>query len=223
VTPSDSDRARIAAAVAEAERTTSGEIIIVLAREVSDYRDVPLAWAAGAALVGAPLAAALGLRPFLSGWSAAHAAAFEHNLLGVISAYAGVQAAMFIGVYLIAAWAPVRRLLTPPAVRRERAHKAAMAQFLATGLDGSLRRTGVLIFVGLEDHVVEVIADELIHEKVGAGPWNAAIAAMQAALKRGALADGVVEGVRLCGKTLAQHFPPRAGDENDIADAPRVI
>ena len=37
---------RIASAVAEAERGTSGEILCVVTGEVSDYRETPLAWAA---------------------------------------------------------------------------------------------------------------------------------------------------------------------------------
>ena len=58
-----SDHKRIAAAITEAESKTSGEIFCVLAHEVSRYREVPLAWAAVAALVAPPLAGAGGAAP----------------------------------------------------------------------------------------------------------------------------------------------------------------
>ena len=48
-----SDRARIEAAIKAAEAGTTGEIYCVVAGESSDYREVPLAWGAIAAL-GAP-------------------------------------------------------------------------------------------------------------------------------------------------------------------------
>ncbi|TLU71127.1 hypothetical protein [Lichenicoccus roseus] len=50
----DADKARVAAAIREAEKHTSGEIFCVIARHSSDYRLFPIAWAAAAALA-APL------------------------------------------------------------------------------------------------------------------------------------------------------------------------
>ena len=53
---SQADRERIADAICAAEAKTSGEIFCVIARHASDYRLVPLAWAAAVALaVPAPL------------------------------------------------------------------------------------------------------------------------------------------------------------------------
>ena len=60
---SHADHDRIAAAVAEAEGKSSGEILCVLQHKVSDYREVPLAWAAGCALIIPALLAAFGVEP----------------------------------------------------------------------------------------------------------------------------------------------------------------
>ena len=50
------DKDRIADAITKAEAKTSGEIFCVIARQSSDYRLVPVAWAAAVALaVPAPL------------------------------------------------------------------------------------------------------------------------------------------------------------------------
>src|SRR5260370_12505851 len=48
---SQADRERISEAIRGAEPKTSGEIFCVIARHASDYRLVPLAWAAAVALV----------------------------------------------------------------------------------------------------------------------------------------------------------------------------
>jgi putative membrane protein len=223
--PTDEERARIAAAVADAETKTSGEIVVVLANDVSTYREVPIAYAAGAALVLPALAVWIGAHPVLAsgGWTAEHAAALERSIGAALSFYGLVQALVFAIVYVFVAWKPMRRALTPGFLKRQRAHKAALAQFLATGLDGSADRTGVLIFAALDDHVVEVVADASIHAKVGAGAWDEAVSAMQEALKRGAFGEAFERGIALCGAALAAHFPPRDGDANTHPDAPRVI
>ena len=61
---SEPDKERVSAAIHEAETRTAGEIFCVIARHSSDYRLVPVAWAAAAALL-VPL-------PFLylTAWSA---------------------------------------------------------------------------------------------------------------------------------------------------------
>lgn len=225
--PTEQDRARIAQAVADAEKKTSGEIVVVLANDVSSYREIPLAYAAGAALVLPALAVWLGAHPLTApvgaNWTAEHVAAFDAKLGQALAYYGFVQALVFALVYLFVAWAPMRRALTPGFLKRERAHKAAMAQFLATGLDGAPDRTGVVIFAALDDHVVEIVADGAIHAKVGADAWEEAIRAMQDALKRGALAEAFERGVALCGSALAAHFPAGDDNPNTHPDAPRVI
>ena len=45
------EHARISAAIKSAEANTSGEIFCVIARRVSSYQDVGLAWAAAAAFI----------------------------------------------------------------------------------------------------------------------------------------------------------------------------
>ena len=50
----DKDRARISAAITQAESKTSGEIFCVLARRVSRYREIPLLWATVAGFLVPP-------------------------------------------------------------------------------------------------------------------------------------------------------------------------
>lgn len=214
---------RIAAAISAAEARTAGEIFCVMARQVSSYRDVSLGWAAAAALI-LPLALIpLGFQPgwlpgLAGGWQAAHLAAQDVSVGQALAVYAVVQAAVFVLTYLITRLPPVRRLVTPSAIRRARVRKAALQQFLAHGLHVTEARTGVLIFAALSDHQVEVIVDEGIHSRVDQTVWAEAVEALAGGLRRGEPAEGFEAAIALCGDVLSQHFPPRPNNPNEVAD-----
>lgn len=220
---SEADHARIGAAIRVAEARTSGEIFCVLAREVSTYRDVSLLWAAGAAFV-----LPLGLIPFgfdaswipgiSAGWDAAHLAGRGTETSQSLAAYALVQAAVFVFVYALLRLPGLRRLATPRAIRRARVRKAALHQFLAHGLHVTEERTGVLIFAALGDHQVEVIADSGIHSRVDQSVWAEAVEALTDGLRADRPADGFEAAIGLVGGVLAEHFPPRPRNPNEIAD-----
>src|ERR1700758_1991423 len=98
------DQDRIAEAVTKAEEGTSGEIVCVLAAEVSHYPEVALGWAAVAALVVPPLALVLGARPLAMAadagfWMAAQAGALEGELVLALLLYALLQTVLFILVF----------------------------------------------------------------------------------------------------------------------------
>lgn len=219
---------RIAAAIAAAEARTAGEIFCVLAGRVSSYRDVSLGWAAAAALILPLGLIPLGFEPawipgFADGWEAAHLAAREVSTGQALGAYAVIQAVVFLAVYLVTRLPPVTRRVTPRAIRRRRVRAAAMQQFLAHGLHVTEGRTGVLLFAALADHQVEVVADEGIHARVDPSVWADAAEALSRGLKRDDAAAGFEAAVGLCGGVLAEHFPPRPDNPNELADRLVVI
>ena len=223
---SEADHARIASAVSAAEAGTTGEIVCILAREVSTYREVPLAWAAAAALLLPPVALLGGLKPealtpWARDWSIGAGAALSPARL--LEAYGLLQVALFAIVAGLVSIPLVRRLLTPASLKRRRVHRAALQQFLATGLHVSEGRTGVVIFAAQEDRRVELLADDAIHAAVGDTVWNASVAAVQDGMKRGRPADGFVRAVELCGEALASHFPSQGPHANAMSDRLREI
>ena len=185
---SKQDRARIALAIALAEKRTSGEIVAVVAGSSDDYVFLPIMWAALLAL-GTPL-----IFLTFTSWPATYVYA--------------LQLALFAGAVLAVQWWPLRIALVPGAVKRARAHRHAMAQFLAQNLHTTKGRTGVLIFVSAAEHFAEIIADEGIYNKVPPEIWDDAVAALTADIARGEVAGGFVTAIEMCGGVLAQHFPP---------------
>ena len=227
-TLSQADQDRIAQAVAQAEKTTAGEIYCVLVPEVGDDRSTPLIWAAGAALILPALALLAGFRPemltrLFGGWSVGHAAAHDDAILSALLTYIGLQAAIFAATALLVSIPAVRRALIPAALKRVRVRQAALGYFMAKDLHRTRDRTGVLIFAALAEHRVEVIADEGIHAAAPATVWDEVVADLVAGLKRGAIADGFVAAIARTGAVLAAHVPPRPGDTNELPDGLTVL
>ncbi|HEY0265775.1 MAG TPA: hypothetical protein VGC16_03430 [Rhizomicrobium sp.] len=216
-----SDHERITAAITQAETLTEGEIFCVLTQEVSRYREVPLAWAAVAALLAPPLLVLAGLhRLALAGiftsWTDESARAMEGLILRALTTYSLVQAGLFLVVAIIAAQPAVRRLATPRFLKRHRVRQAARHHFAASGARLSHSEPHVLIFASLKDRQVELVAHDAIHRAVGDGPWNAAVAAVTEGMTAGRPGDGFVKAIEICGAALAQHFPPNGAPKNRL-------
>jgi putative membrane protein len=214
-----SDHQRVAAAITEAESKTSGEIFCVLAHEVSRYREVPLGWAAIAALVAPPLLVLSGLHrlamaDIFSSWTDDSLRSVENLILRALSTYTLLQAGIFVCVALIVALPRVRRLLTPRFLKRHRVRQVARHHFTASGARLSHAEPHILIYASLYDRQVELVAHRAIHEAVGEGPWNAAVAAVTEAMKAGKPAEGFVRAIEICGSALAMHFPPNGPPRN---------
>ncbi len=221
VTPED--HARISEAVAEAELKTAGEIACVLAEEVGDYRETPIAWAAGAALVLPALALLAGFDPksltaMFGGWQTGDAGG-----VSALTAYILLQTAVFVLVALITAIPAVRRFLTPGSVKAGRVHEAAMQQFVARGMHLTEGRTGVLLFVSLAERRAEVIADEGIYAAAPNQVWDEVTGLLVGGARRGALADGFVAAIARAGEILAEHVPPVGGNPNERPDELTVV
>ncbi len=226
ITPED--HARIAQAVAAAEKTTAGEIFCVLAPEVSDYRETPLVWAAAAALVLPAAALLAGLRPdmltrLFGGWTIGHAPAIDTAIVSALSIYIALQAMTFILAALVVSIPAVRTTLTPGALKAARVKRAAMDQFLSHGLHQTRDRTGVLIFAALAEHRVEVIADEGIYKAAPNTVWDEVVADLVAGMKRGKVAEGFVAAVTRTGQILSTHVPVREGDTNELPDGLTIL
>ncbi len=218
---SQDDHTRIAAAITDAESKTEGEIFCVLTQEVSRYREVPLAWAAAAALLGPPLLVMAGLHrlalaSIFTSWTDDSARAMGGLILRVLTAYSLLQAGIFLVVGLVVAHPMVRRKVTPRFLKRHRVRQAARQHFAATGARLGDAAPHVLIYASLHDRQVELVAHEAIHRAVGDTVWNAAVAAVTQGMTAGKPGEGFVAAIELCGAALARHFPPVGAPKNQL-------
>jgi putative membrane protein len=221
----DSDRARIAQAIGKAESGTSGEISCVLAGEVSHYREVPIAWAALAALIVPAAALMAGFRPLdvaqtFMGWGAAGQAIDPHRAIVLaLSVYTTLQAVLFAIVAALAWIAPVRRALTPRFLKRHRTHEAAQRHFLAAGAHLKQGQPYVLIFASQAERAVEILASEEIHKHTGNAVWERATVALTGGMKAGRPGDGFIQAIAIVAGEMTTHFPDEGDRTNDLPDA----
>jgi uncharacterized membrane protein len=107
---------------------------------------------------------------------------------------------------------------------------------------GSLRvwdthhNNGVLIYVELADHTVEIIADRGVASRVSQSEWDAVCRLMEEHFRARRFKAGSIAGVEAIGALLARHFPrsaapggtePQASDpgslRNELPDRPTLL
>lgn len=82
---------------------------------------------------------------------------------------------------------------------------------------------GVLIYVLLADHAIEIVADRGIHAKVDDNYWQALCHDIEHAFAQGQFEEGVMSCIETVSEKLIEHFPHRREDENELPDAPVLI
>lgn len=195
------DRVRIAQAIEAAEANTAGEIYVVVARQADEYHLVPVFWAALLALlIPWPLHVFTDLS---------------------VTTILIIQSVGFIVSASLLAHPRLRPGIVPASIACDSARKSAHAQFFTHGVHLTSERTGVLIYVALAERCVEVVADDVIDAKVDQTEWKALADEIVTAARQGRLADGLVEAIGRAGRLLAQHFPCKPDDKNELPN--RVV
>jgi uncharacterized membrane protein len=79
---------------------------------------------------------------------------------------------------------------------------------------------GVLIYLLLADHDVEIVADRAAAARIPPEEWEAACRAMEEHFRAGRFGPGALAGIERVGELLARHFPPAPGAPNERPDRP---
>lgn len=192
----DNMRFDVRQAVRDLETATSGEMVCVVAQSSARYVLFPVIWAALIAL----------MLPVLN------------NFLPRAPISFGIQTGVFIGLALLFLATRFRIWLTPKDVREANCRRAAFEQFFRLKLHKTGQGTGVLLFVSVDEHYVELLADQGINDKVLPNEWDGVVDAFIVHIRAGKVHDGFVEAVKSCKHILAKHFPIAEGDKNELTD-----
>ncbi len=210
-------------AVRDAERATSGEILAVLANRSDGYTDVALLWSAALSFTAMSVFAALP-GPFLNVWDRIVVEAFmggwghEWSTGELASMTIGLGLGTFVLSWAAQLWAPAKWLMVPCTVKTARVHDAAVRHFKVGAESRTTGRTGALIYLSMNEHRAEIVADEAIARLVEPEVWGEAMGDMLAEIKAGRIAEGLAVGVRDVGFVLSQHFPRGTQDTNELPD-----
>ena len=80
------------------------------------------------------------------------------------------------------------------------------------------QRSGVLIYLAVEDRKLAIVGDEGIHARVGDQYWNGVRDRMVERLRAGALRAALVGAVAEVGEALARFFPRGRDDVDELSD-----
>lgn len=86
------------------------------------------------------------------------------------------------------------------------------------------QNNGVLVYLLLADHAIELVADRGLRGKVGEAQWQAVCDHMQQQLRDGALQDAVLLAIGEVSALLAGHYPPGGGSHDDgLPNTPQLL
>lgn len=190
---SHSENATVHAALEAARARTEARFALLVVPVSDRYAMIPVAVAGIAALAfGALLALfwqSIGLR------------------LGFF-----LEAAAFGLVALALEWMPLRLLLAPKRLKQMRARSLAHREFGAAILSAEKPQGGLLFFASLGERYVEIVADRIVHARVGEAAWNTIVADFAMHARRGQLAGALALAIEACAAHLETHFPVTAAD-----------
>lgn len=203
---SDTDRKAVMDCVAEVEKTTSGEIVPMVVSRSYHYSR---AEALGAVPLG--MLAAYGvclLLDRLLPWG-----------MTDMTAYAAAFALCYLAAFVILSLFPcLKRPFISRAEMDEEVGEGALNAFHEHGLYRTRDATGILIYVSVFERRAWILADKGINDKVDPSEWTAIVDALTLDIKAGRAAKGLCAAVRACGALVAERFPIRPDDENELPD-----
>ncbi len=214
----EADHSLVTAAVAEAERHTSGEIVTIVADLSDHYEDIGMAWASAAALLA--LFCYMLFPDFYLGIIDRMTGGWEHDYsarenLALLLTAVGLK---WFGTWLIMKWMPLRLALTPKHIKLARVRARAISMFKVGTEAKTVGRTGVLLYLSMKEHRAEIVADEEIAKLVAPEVWGDAMIALLDRVKAGKPGEGMAEAVRQMGIVLAEHFPKGSENPNELPD-----
>jgi len=192
------DQEKISATIAEIEAKTAGEVVVAVVSKSDDYTEQRYTVA-----LGLTLAVALTMTFVLQGWAP------SYLIL--------LQVPVFLAWFQITKIPAITRLLSRK-LSSSRVRERGMRMFIERGIHKTRDQSGLLLMLSELEHQVVILGDSGIHEKVGDPGWEGYVERVVQGLRSGKAADSVVSVLTDLGNLLAEHFPPRDDDSNELSN-----
>jgi len=108
--------------------------------------------------------------------------------------------------------------------------RGATARERAVTMFGKLRvwdtehNNGVLIYLLLAEHRIEIVADRGLNQRVSPSQWQEVMGRMRASFRRGQFEAGLNDAIDAVDALLVHHFPLAPGEvnPNELTDRPHL-
>lgn len=201
---SDDERARVTAAVRDAEKITAGEIAVMI---ISTSYHYPMANVIGAAVFALPLTL------ILTGLTGQWLWIGGQNMwlfLGLLTVF------FFLFHEFIKRSLWLKRFFISEREINEEVEESAITHFFNQGLYRTRDETGVLVLISVFEHKVWVLADRGIHARVQQGQWDDIVKLIVDGIKQKRQAEAICKAVEKIGNLLKDHFPIKPDDTNEL-------
>ncbi len=103
------------------------------------------------------------------------------------------------------------------------ARERAVELFAALRVWDTAENSGILIYVQLAEHRVEILADRGIAALVPQAEWDAICRDMETSFRGGEWRRGALQAVTRAGALLASQLPVRDSNPNELPDQPLIL
>jgi putative membrane protein len=197
---SDAEKERIRNAVESAEEKTSGEIATMVVDHSDRYHEAEVL---GGALVS-------GLAALII------AVAIHHE---TIWSYIPMVCILYVPARLL--FIRIPRLKFPFINKTRMMHavrERAVRAFYEKGLYRTRDENGILIFISLLERKVWILGDKGVDRQLPHETWQTHARDISTGIREGKACDALCAVVEKCGQLLAEHFPIKSDDTNELPD-----
>jgi putative membrane protein len=202
--------------IGEIERSTAGELVLVIARRSFNWR------------LHYPIVTLFLLLLFMLFFEDEFMSWFDYQFI-ITSVWAelGLKLSLFLVILLMSNLLSkigfISRLTTPREIRRKMAEARAELEFFRSGIKATKAATGILVFLAIDDRQAVILADKAISSKLPPDTWDHILAELLMGIKSKKARDGILKAVEMSGTILQEHFPIGPGDTNELQNHVVII
>ncbi|MGG7606856.1 TPM domain-containing protein [Massilia sp. BKSP1R2A-1] len=99
----------------------------------------------------------------------------------------------------------------------------ALALFADYGVWDTEDNCGVLIYINLAEHKVDIVADRGIDRKIDSATWQAVCRTMTDGFRNGQFHEATLTAIGQVNALLREHFPANGARPNELPDRPLML
>jgi len=221
-----SENEKIKNTITQAEKTTAGEIAIMVVDESDSYNE---AVTFGAFILSSFLSLiATSIIAIIMNYKSLwfhNSSEYIYTLISLAFSYSSIWIyipsvfILFFPVRLLLQRLPGIKLLFVSKDREaEAVRERAIRAFYEKGLYKTRDETGILLFLSILERKVWILGDKGIHSKIDDNFWELRAAELSKGIKEKNCCDAVCATIAKCGEELTKHFPIKPDDTNELTN-----